>query len=192
MNADHGSAETVFGSAQTALGAGDLVGAFAHFDRPDLMKIAINSVRALSVADPGFDEACERFGFDRDARLAMRELTDPMAASAALLQDDPASFDLSEHRQIAKDYEAAIKDGFSTVRDLPGFTAALEQRMRARLGGGSISTSLFSGETLTVLVVEGKKAWATRVESGREIDDIGFVLKRDGRKIKLSARRPPR
>jgi hypothetical protein len=86
VNGDHDSPETVFVSVQTALADGYLAAAFVHFDRPDLMKIASNSVRDLSVVDPGFDEACERFGFDRDALLAMRELTDLPGLTAALEQ----------------------------------------------------------------------------------------------------------
>jgi hypothetical protein len=41
-------------------------------------------------------------------------------------------------------------------------------------------------------VIEGKRAWATRLASGREVEDIGFVLKRDGWRIRLFARRPSR
>jgi len=190
MSNDHGTPDSVFGSAQSAIATGDLSAALAYFDRGDLQKIAGNSVRALSAADPDFDELCARFGFGTLAEL--RELTDRMAASAASLTDERASYDPVAHRQMVKDYDAAIKTGIRGVTDLPGFTAAMEGRMRRVMGGGSISSSLFEGETLTAVVVDGKKAWATRTERGREVEDVGFVLTRDGWKIKLFARRPAR
>ena len=192
MSGDDGPPEAVFATAKAALGVGDLAGAFACFDRADLLKIAGNSVRALSAIDDDLGEACDRFGFDLDSLRDMRQLTDRMAASAALLSVDPASFDSDAHRRMATDYESVVKDGFRTVTDLPGLAAALERRMRTVTGGGSIATSLFAGESLTAVSVDGKKAWATRVEGGRNIDDIGFVRKRDGWKIKLFARRPSR
>jgi hypothetical protein len=190
MTDDHGTPEAAFASAQSAMAAGDLAAVFVCFDRGDLTKIAGNSVRALSAADPDVAELCDRFGFGTLGEL--RELTERMAASAALVTDDRASYDPVAHRQLVKDYEAAIKNGLRDVADLPGFTAAMEDRMRRVLGGGSISSSLFGGETLAGVVVDGKKAWATRTERGREVEDVGFVLTRDGWKIKLFARRPAR
>lgn len=176
--------------AQSALAVGDLAVAFACFDRSDVMKIAGNSVRALSVADADADELFDRFGFGTLSEL--RDLTDRMAVSAASLNEDPSSYDPAVHRQMTKDYDAAIKDGFRGVADLPDFTAAMEERMREVMGGGSVSTSLFAGEMLEDVEVDGRKAWATRSERGQAIDDIGFVRTRDGWKIKLFARRPAR
>lgn len=166
--------------------------AFACFDRADLLKIAGNSVRALSTVDSVLDEPCDHFGFEAASLGDMRELTARMAASVALLTEDPASFDSVAHRQMVNDYEAAIEQGLRTVTDMAGFSAALEERMRDRMGGGSISTALFEGESLSALEVDGKRAWATRVHRDNETDDIGFVQKRDGWKIKLFAKRPQR
>lgn len=166
--------------------------AFACFDGGDLLKIAGNGVRALSTSDPQFDAVCERCGFDPEALGRMRDLAERMAASAASLSDDPASFDGKAHHQLVKDFDAAVKAGFRSVTDLPALAAALEERMHTHVGGGSISTALFVGESLADLETDGKKAWATRIQDGREIDDIGFVEKRDGWKIKLFARRPAR
>lgn len=190
MNAGHDSPDAVFATAQSALAVDDLARAFVCFDRTDIVKIAGNSVRALSGADPGVDDLFERFGFGTLAEL--RDLTDRMAASAALLVDDRSSYDSAAHRQMAKDYEEAVTDGMRGVTDLPGFAAAMEERMRVVVGGGSISSSLFRGETLDDVVVDGNKAWATRTERGSEVDDIGFVRRRDGWRIKLFARRPGR
>lgn len=186
------SANAVFEQAQTAIGAGDLATAFGFFDRGDLLKIAGNSMRALAAGDPEFDDVCARGGFDPESLRLMRDLTERMAASAALMSENPGAFDSAAHRQMAKDYDAAIKNGFRTVTDLAGFAAALEERMRTVVGGGSISRSLFGDEALTRFVIDGKKAWATRVHGETEIDDIGFVQKRDGWKIRLFAKRPDR
>ena len=190
MSHDHGTPDAVFADAQANIASGDLAAAFACFDRADLSKIADNSVRALSTADADFDELCARFG--HSAVDELRGLADRMAASAALLTDDRASYDTSAHRQLVKDYQAATRNGLKGVADLPAFTAAMQERMRTVIGGGSISTSLFRDETLVDLEVDDKRAWATRVERGTEVDDIGFVRTRDGWKIKLFARRPSR
>lgn len=82
-----------------------------------------------------------------------------------------------------QDHQSAVENGLADVDDLPGFAAATEDRMRSVMGGGSISSSLFVGETLTDVILDGRKAWATRLERGRERDDIGFVRKRDAWKI---------
>jgi hypothetical protein len=180
----------VFADAQAKIAADDLAAAFGCFDRADVSKIADNSIRALSTADPDFAELGDRFGYSPAHEL--RGLADRLAASAALLTEDRASYDPNAHRQLVKDYQAATKNGLESADDLAAFTAAMEDRMRIVMGGGSISPSLFRGETVVDVEVDGKRAWATRVDGGSEVDDIGFVLKRDGWKIKLFARRPNR
>lgn len=71
--------------------------------------------------------------------------------------------------------------------DLAAFAAALERAMRDSVGGGSVSSRLFVGETLTDLVVEGARA--KRRLAGGAVEDIAFVKKKGDWYIRLPKRR---
>jgi hypothetical protein len=114
-----------------------------------------------------------------------------MTASAATLLVAPggSAYDPARHRQLVREYTTTLKDGLRSVQDLACFTAGMERLTRTVVGGGSISSSLFAGEVLEDVAVEGNRGWGTRrSEFGTE--DIGFVQKRGVWYIRLFARRP--
>ena len=66
------------------------------------------------------------------------------------------------------------------MQDLPGFVAALERHTRRTVGGGSVSSDIFVGETLEEVTESGNRARGVRrTERGYE-DSVDFV-KRKGR-----------
>ena len=59
------------------------------------------------------------------------------------------------------------------------------------VGGGSVSSTLFVGESLEDVELHGKRAWARRRVTEEWAEDLGFVARKDGWYIRLLARRPP-
>jgi hypothetical protein len=74
--------------------------------------------------------------------------------------------------------DRAIDACLRSIEDLAAFTAQIERLKRATLGGGSVSCSLFFGEHLSDVRVEGKKAMALRQQPGGERVPIAFVQTR--------------
>ena len=193
------SPATVFDDARAAMERGDWNAFFACLDRDALVRIAENSFKGLINRDTAWLRAlCAEFSFPADvidrlqgveqtmARLAEEKLK--LAFSATMPAN--AAEILLGHRHAFREYEKILTRALKSVPDLPAFTAALERRMRAVVGGGSISATMFVGETLEDVVVEGKKAWATRRMSEGWTEDIGFVEKGGAWYIKILARRP--
>ena len=189
---DEAGPEHVFARAQTAVEAGEWTALFECLDAADLKRIAQNSLTALlGSSGPELRRLCAEHGYGTDRIDELNEIGSRIAESARLVQTDPLSYDPNAHRELVKEHAKCLKDGFGSVADLPGFAASLERAMRSAIGGGSVSSQLFVGESLQDLVVEERRAWATRYQSGVEVDDIGFVQKRGKWFIKLFARRPP-
>jgi len=125
----------------------------------------------------------------RSAQAIPEEMTTSTAVSTS---PDLILQTAFQHRQIVDAYNQILKALLRSTTDLAELTAALEQDMRAALGGGSVSSHLFVDEQLENLVIEGNRAWATRrMENGWE-EDVGFIQRKGVWYIKLMAKRPKR
>ncbi len=77
-----------------------------------------------------------------------------------------------------KALERASATCLGFVTDLAAFTAKAERLKRATLGGGSVSSALFVGESLVDVRVEGKQATGIRRMASGWSEPIAFVQKR--------------
>ncbi len=160
--------EETFAEAQAAMECRDWEAFFACFAPGDVRKFVRNgvSIVLLMADDEAFGALCEAHRFETQELRAANATAD------------------------AKLYSQALRKALRRVPDLTAFAAALERHTRGRMGGGSVSASLFLGETLEDLVIEGDRAWATRRITPDFTEDVGFEKRGGVWFIRLFARRP--
>ncbi len=198
--------QAVFREAQEAIKQGDWETFFSCLDRNDLLKIAENSFNFLfnrsGETTPALVALCSEHSFPIETvealRIRARKITESAksrlniggATSGSATDIENQRQNSLRHRALVLDYNKCLKDALKSVPNLAAYTAALERQMRAIAGGGSVSSRLFVDETLHDVVVDGKRAWATRRGKGDWAEDIGFVQKRAIWYIKLRVKRP--
>lgn len=160
--------EAVFQEAQMAMKNKDWERFFACLDRNDLLRIASNSV-TLSLR-PGHKEK-NRF------KTICTDHSFPLETIEAVWQNP-------------KDYKTSLSAALKSIQKLAQFVAALERHNRDSIGGGSVSSRLFVGESLVDVEIEGKRAWATRQINKDYTEDVGFIYKKGKWFIRLFVRRP--
>jgi hypothetical protein len=175
----------VFARAQAAMERGDWETFFGCLDRAELLVIARNGVKFLAASAPAVRSPLRSVlvdhAFPLDALDAQGR--DIVQSAEAIVRDrdrppaEQAHASL-RHRELVQRYQDSIETGLKAVRDLATFTAALERAMRSGGGGGSVSSRLFVGETLTDVVVEGAKARGKRRLPGGTLEEIAFVRKK--------------
>jgi hypothetical protein len=188
--------EATFTEAREAMERGDWDGVFACLDPADVKRIASNSfARFLAAGGAAADvltQLCGRHG------LAEARLADMRARGRAIVESarqpipppGPAMLEQSRrHQQLVKAYQQAQEDALKAVTDLPAFAAAMERAIRADGGGGSVSSTLFTGERLEGLTLDGSRAWAVRRMAGGATEEVGFVRRKGAWYIRLFARR---
>jgi len=199
---------SVFSTAQAAMQHQNWQAFFACLDRAELLSIAANSVNVLlnrseQTRSIVMNRSME-YAIPQEHMLKLQELSQQMYRSAHAIPEEVTTNAAAstspglilqtafQHRQIVDAYNQTLKALLRSTPDLAELTAALEQDMRAALGGGSVSSHLFVDEQLENLVIEGNRAWATRrMENGWE-EDVGFMQRKGVWYIKLSAKRPKR
>jgi len=190
----------VFVGAQDAMERGDLAAFFGHLDRKDLIRLGANAVAGLLAASGAADlsRLCEEHAVPSAAIEAVRGLLRDVVASAERMRagGGPSARAASDaHRRLVRQYEKALAGLVGGVSSLPDFVAGAAAAFRRANGGGIVSSSLFLGERLEDVAVEGDRGWATRVgetASGtRYTEDVGFLRDRSGAwRIRLFAKRP--
>jgi len=206
------SPEEVFAEAQAAMERGDRAGCFVLLHADDLIRIATHALRALlpqeGEAAARLEALCAGHGLPDGTLAAARERWRQLLALAEEVRRLPPTEAAEASRRRARRprraaaarpprrlrdegaaLDAGLKRALKRAKELGLLTAALEEAMRACCGGGAITSSLFVGERLEELVVEGDKAWARR-RQGQWDEAVGFVRGRGGWLIKLKARRP--
>jgi hypothetical protein len=188
--------EETFTEAREAMERGDWEGVFACLDPADVAKIAKNTFARFLLASGSagdvFIQICARHGISeatlgdlRGRGLAITESARlPMAPAGATMLEQSM-----RHQQLVKAYQQAQEDALAAVIDLPAFAAAMERAVRADGSGGSVSSTLFVGETLEQVSIEGARAWATRRMAGAATEEVGFVRRKTAWYIRLFARR---
>jgi len=190
--------EEVFAEARAAMERGDWEGVCACMDADTLLRIAANGVARLSMGGEDLLAAlCREHAVPEEMVATMRSRLQRLAESgraaiAPEVRSDPGAMleQSLRHKQIVDDYQKSLKAMLKAVPDLAGFTAALERRLRAESGGGSMSARLFVGETLEAVSITGTKAWATRRTAEGHPEDLGFVRRKGAWYLRPLARRP--
>ncbi|NEX22777.1 hypothetical protein G3480_21140 [Thiorhodococcus mannitoliphagus] len=185
------SPESVFALAQAAMERGDWEGFFGCLDRTDLKKLARLGISPVGEDPQGaYSRVCIEHGVAVEQLEEVKTLFDAIQTSARQMWSSPAGEGLGEdsqdrqlqqslrHRDLVRALDRAIDACLGSITDLAAFTAQIERLKRATLGGGSVSRSLFVGEHLSDVRVDGKKATALRQQQGGESEPIAFVQKR--------------
>lgn len=182
------SPQAVFATAQAAIARGDWEAFFACLDQTELLRIAKNGVGFLAASppEPATQALCATHGFPL---AAVRARGQRIVDSANAMRGPSTREQSLRHKDLVDEYTDGIEKGLKTLPDLAAFTAGVERWMRSGGGGGSVSSRLLVDETLHELVVEGKKARGKRRLAGASVEDIAFVQKRDGWRIRLPFRR---
>jgi hypothetical protein len=198
---DRTSPTGAFTVAQTAMQQGDFATFFSCLDRTDLIGIARNSVNML-LNTASFAALCIEHDLALELVQELQRLSNSLTRSAQnypsqeQFPHDPAAYYAavgaysSQHQNLVSAYDKALVQLLKSVPNLPAVTAALERHMRSIVGGGSISSELFVGESLSDLVIEGSRAWATRADGTGWKEDIGFIQKKGTWYIRLLAKKP--
>lgn len=182
---DRSTPEACFSSAQRAMAAGEWEGFFACVDTTSLQGLAA-MVLAL-VGDPqheAFAASCRDLGVAGEALADVRRSLDAVSASAAASTWDPSAptpemlEQSNRHRELVKADAATRAAVVKQIPDLPVFVAASERYRRAVSEGGSVSSALFVGETLTDVVITGSKATGTRTMVRGHTERVRFVRRR--------------
>jgi hypothetical protein len=191
-----GTPEETFAEARGAMERGDWEGVFVCLDPADVARIAGNTfARFLTAGGSAADtllQICTRHGISEATLTDLRGRGRAIIESAQLPMAPPGPAMLEQskrHQQFVKAYQQAKEDALGAVADLPAFTAAMERAVRADGSGGSVSSTLFVGETLEQVSIEGAKAWGTRRLADSATEDVGFVRRKTSWYIRLFARR---
>lgn len=200
------SPQSVFAIAQQAMHRGDWETFFECLDRRDLMRLAAMGVDAAGEAARPFTDLCLAHGVPAEMLQRVESLAKDIAESAhamlhAKAEHPAAAASRSEllerslrHRDLVKARDKAVADCLKCIEDLAGFAAKAERLKRSLFGGGSVSSTLFVGETLHDVEVDGTKAVALRRMKGGWEEPVAFVQKKGLWHIKLlpGARSSPR
>lgn len=165
--ADLSTPEGAFRTAQSAIARDDWETFYSTLDPRDVRVLVRNGLGIIlnfGLVNEAFQATCTESGFPLTPLLE--------------------AYRRGDGRQVRE----TIDSGLDSVADLPVFSALLERHTRQHSGSGSVARSLFQGEHLEDLEVEGSRAWATRFDSRGEVDPIGFTRRSEEWLIRLFAR----
>ncbi|MBK1723617.1 hypothetical protein [Thiocystis violacea] len=184
------SPEAVFAAAQAAMERGDWETFFACLDRSDLKPLAKMGIPLGADPEGASSSLCLEHGIPAEALQHVRACAEALQDSAQRMMSGSVGAasgatppaDLLQqslrHRDLVKALNGAIATCLGCVTDLATFTAKAERLKRATLGGGSVSSSLFVGESLVDVRIEGKKARGIRRITRDWSEPIAFEQKR--------------
>jgi hypothetical protein len=185
-----------FLAAQQAMIHGDWEGFFRRLTRRRLVEIAVMVIPMVGDDPAGtFSDLCRRHGIPADLLADVRDLGDEIVRSAERFRGDdgrsPAEMvaDSDRHRLLVKEHARAAKACVDAITDVAAFVAASERHRRETSGGGSISSRMFVDETLTEIVVTGRKATGVRTFPHGRSEGLAFVFERGEWRIGGATRR---
>lgn len=180
-----GTPESVFATAQEAMERGDWETFFDCLDRRDLLRLA-----GMAFGLAGGARLCMEHGIPAEAlgrvEALARDINESGRAMVREAGGSPgaatAQSDLLErslrHRDLLGAHQKAVETCLKSVTNLASFTAGAERLKRATLGGGSVSSTLFVGERLCDVSVNGQKATGVRRMQRGWTEPIAFVKKK--------------
>lgn len=184
------SPESVFAAAQEAMERGDWEAFFECLDRSDLVRLARMAVPVSGDAGDELAALCVEYGVPADALGNVESCARAVRESAQALRGwrpepgspaSPASLlnqQSLRHRDLVKALQKAVDNCLKSVPSLAAFTARAERLRRAKTGGGSVSSTLFVGDRLVDVKIEGTKASGTRRMKGGWEEPVSFVQRR--------------
>ena len=196
------SPEQVFAEAQNARLRGDLPTFFRCFDRKDQLSLGSHALMGLLGEEPrvaaAFDILRETHAIPAEGVDVQRALVRELAASAQRIRglSPEARIEASsEHAVLVRRHQRSLDALVDSIPDLAAFLADAETTSRQLHGGGIVSSTLFVGEGLEQVTLQGDRGWGTRVGTSsagkRWTEDVGFVRNRAGEwRIRLCAKRP--
>ena len=184
--------EEAFAVAQASIARRDWRAFFACFDRDDLCRAAEDGVPSyLSVfgRDEWFLEHCLTHGVELEdldvweqGRRAVERAGVPgrrRSGGATMMGGNPA-FGLSDaQRRLVDSASEAMRSALAQVRVPEAFVGDMIARVQSAGRGGALPSTLFLGETLESVRVDGDRARATRTVRGAPVAELEFV-RRDG------------
>lgn len=183
--------ESVFQIAQQAMERKDWETFFECMDRSVLLLLGKMGIAGAVDNDRGaYYDLCIESGVSPEALERVQALARVIRASAEAILQTPSDRENSQlsheeqtqrslrHRDLVKEFEKAMEACLKTVKDLAAFNARAERLKRELMGGGSVSSRLFVGDTLVDVTVEGKKAKGVRQLKGGWREPIAFVQKK--------------
>ena len=198
MTDDRSTPETVYRTAQMAIERGDWEAFFPCLDPGDLRRLG---GMAISSTAAGLHPEIRELAAELGAPEALLSQLGPEAqaienSAVASARDQPAPGASPEaverwlaqslhHRDLVKQLDELAERCLASVDDVPLFVARSERVLRAKLGGGLVSSSLFQGEQLLNVTVNGAKAVGTRHRPRGSDEQLGFALRRGVWHIKL-------
>ena len=177
--------ESIFATAQEAMERGDWEAFFACLDHRDLLRLA-----GMAFGLTGGAGLCLEHGIPADAMGRVEALAKDIDESGrAMLRElgggqgnSTAQSVLLErslrHRDLLIAHQKAVETCLKFVTNLASFTASAERLKRATLGGGSVGSTLFVGESLCDVAVNGPKATGVRRMQRGWTEPIAFVKKK--------------
>lgn len=178
--------EEAFAAAQAAISRQDWDAFFACIDPGDLRRVVKNGLARLG-RDRRIEELCREAGVEQALIDPVKQLASRMgrAAQAALGGGGDASLAL---KGLVDAHKKALDALVKAVQAIDTLAAALERHLRATAGGGSVSSSLFLGDTLEAVRVDGNTAWGTRRSATGATESVGFVRRAGEWQVRLFAR----
>lgn len=150
------SPEATFATAQAALARGDWDELFACLDTGDLQRIVKNGLSRLS-HDAEVEAAARAAGVDPALIDRAKELAVKIG-SAATVALSGAKLEGYRLKDVVDEHRDTLGAIARSAPDLVALTAGLERAMRRDGGGGSVSSTLFTGETLETVHQDGATA----------------------------------
>ncbi|MFN8609822.1 MAG: hypothetical protein U0931_19945 [Vulcanimicrobiota bacterium] len=168
----------LFQQAQAAVAAADWEKLFGLLDDSTLQAVGGNSLLWLA------SQPSTCWGdFPQLAIAELRELGDKIVESARKVQASPQDMQLSlAHRDLVLRHRDALH---KETRGQAVSLGRIESLRRSLGQGGSISSSLFLGERLDQVKVEGNQAVARRLHPHGASQLLHFRRRRGGWRIKL-------
>lgn len=178
--------QEAFAAARVAIEQQDWDAFFACLDPGDVRRVVKNGLNRLG-RDGRVEAICREAGVEQGLLNEVKELASRMAkaAESTLGGEIDASLKL---KGIVDGHRKALEAVARTARDIASLAAALERHLRATVGGGSVSSSLFVGETLEELQVDDNLAWGTRRAPQGATESVGFVRRGGEWRVRLFAR----
>ena len=192
MERSHNFPHEVFQAAQQAMARGDWEAFFACLHRTDLIRLGALALGGLGHPSLGrpLMALCLECGVPASEREALQRLGAQLEASARAVLADPGSRERSLcHRDLVKGRERALEAAVKRIGNLAAFNARAERLKRDVMGGGSVSSSMFQGEALHDVAVEGDRATGVRRRADCHEMPVAFARWKGGWTVKLL---PPR
>jgi len=195
----HSTPQEAFAAAQASIARRDWRGFYACFDRGDLFRAAEEVIPVYVVVfgrDAWFVQHCAAHDVSLAAldvweqtRRTMERAGMPAWRRSGGIAREQATTGLwlsERQRRLVQETQEAMREALALVADLDGFIAELVARVQGSGRAAGLPSTLFLGETLEQVIVDGDRARATRTVRGAPIAELEFVRRRGEWLVRLA------